>query len=159
MVHAKRNKNTRRQTDKSEQQFLALENGINTAHGDLDIYLCLLNLDQQRANEVSGNGTHDRFLHILLISLQYRRQVPFSDLSSDISDLGFVKSRAFGVRDGKINDHAFETGAVAFKASFAEDGDFAAFVVADGTDDLFRGFNDPVGPKVKYGLAELADPG
>lgn len=55
--------------DSPENQFLALEEGIDAADSKLDIDLGLLNLNEKCANEVASNCSHEGLPKVFLMTI------------------------------------------------------------------------------------------
>ena len=51
-----------------ENQFLALEEGINATDSKFNIDFCLLNLNEKRANQVTSNCAHEGLPKVFLVS-------------------------------------------------------------------------------------------
>ncbi|KAK1252967.1 hypothetical protein MKX08_004154 [Trichoderma sp. CBMAI-0020] len=97
---ADRDKDTRSQSHKTKDQLLALQERVNARHGNFQINLCLLDLDQEGPDKVAPDSPNKRLSELLLALAVSFEAVP----AHDGNLAGFVVPYSLDDLFSRLND-------------------------------------------------------
>jgi hypothetical protein len=96
---------TGRDAHERERQLLALQQLVDPAERLVEVDFCLLDLDEEGADERAGEGFADGRFDVFLVDAKDGGEVSVSDLGGQLVDLGVVEGEFFS-REG--DGHTFE---------------------------------------------------